>query len=169
MSFDSLEGSMMTSLRTRTAAVSLGFALFTLLNAPAASAADDAVTLTPGMIFGPLYVGESQHAEVCFAYLSEGSIKAVVHFRNIATGEVTKGEEVSLTSGGGGCVSYKGKGQVVGMARGDGAAADWVSPSNALVSTMSVIDDHINTAPGEYRTVATVTVLGVAKLWVRGL
>jgi hypothetical protein len=27
------------------------------------------------------------------------------------------------------------------MARGDGAASDWVSPSNALISTMSIVDN----------------------------
>src|SRR5690242_6862820 len=83
--------------------------------------------LTPGMLFGPLFVGDGQHAEVCFSYLSAGEISATVHFRNVTTGEVTSGQEVTISSGSGGCVTYQGKGRVVGLARGDGAASDWVS------------------------------------------
>ena len=117
--------------------------------------------LTPGMLFGPLWVDNGQHLEVCFSYLSPGSITALVHFRNLTTGEVTTAESITINSGGGGCSLYSGRGRVVGMARGDGAAADWVSPSNALISTMSVLDDDTR------KTQATV--LGVAKMWVRGL
>jgi hypothetical protein len=117
--------------------------------------------LTPGMLFGPLWVDNGQHLELCASYLSPGSITAVVHFRNLTTGEVTTGEQVTIPSGGGGCVTYAGKGHVVGMARGEGSASDWVSPSNALISTMSIVDDQNS------NTLATV--LGVAKLWVRGL
>lgn len=113
------------------------------------------------MLFGPLWVDRGQHLEVCFAYLSEGSVTAFVHFRNVTTGEVTPPSTITITSGGGGCATYSGRGHVVGMARGDGAASDWVSPSNALISTMSVVED------GNRNTRAVV--LGVAKLWVRGL
>ncbi len=147
----------------------LSFVFIALLGNPTKTPAQVADNLTPGMLFGPLYVGEAQHIELCFSYLSEGSIKATVHFRNIATGEVTKGQDVSLNSGGGGCVTYQGRGQVVGLARGDGAASDWVSPSNALISTMSVVDENINDSPGVYRTVVRASVVGVPKLWVKGL
>ena len=117
--------------------------------------------LTPGMLFGPLLVNNNQHLEVCFSFLSPASITAQIHFRNLTTGEVTAAETVTINSGGGACVSYSGKGRIVGMARGEGAASDWVSPSNALISTMSVVDD------GTGSTLAAV--LGVAKIWVRGL
>lgn len=117
-------------------------------------------TLTPGMLFGPLFVAQGQHIELCAANLGEGDIKAVVHFRNTTTGEVTNNEEVTLKQGGGGCAYYTGQGRIVGMARGDGRASDWVSPSNALISTMSVIDSR-------GRTLSVV--LGNAKLWLRGL
>ena len=125
--------------------------------------------LTPGMLFGPLYVSDGQHIELCASYLSPTGIKATVHFRNLTTKEVTTGQELALPTGGGGCVSYQGKGLVVGMARGDGAASDWVSPSNALISTMSVIEDNAPIAPGVYRTSVRASVQGVAKIWVKGL
>jgi hypothetical protein len=54
------------------------------------------------------------------------------------------------------------------LARGDGAASDWVSPSNALISSMSVIDDFTPAGTG-FKTSARVTVLGVPKIWVKGL
>ncbi|MBI2689882.1 MAG: hypothetical protein HYX27_26550 [Acidobacteria bacterium] len=117
--------------------------------------------LTPGMLFGPLWVGDGQHLELCAANLGEGDIKAVVHFRNTTTGEITAAEEVILTQGGGNCAYYTGQGRVVGMARGDGRASDWVSPSNALISTMSVVNNS------DGKTLAAV--LGNAKLWLRGL
>ena len=116
--------------------------------------------LTPGMLFGPLYVGEGQHIELCASYLGEGELKATVHFRNLSTGLVSQNQDLNLPSGAGECAAYQGKGHVVGMARGDGAASDWGSPTNALISTMSVVDDN-----GPVRA----TVLGVAKIWVRGL
>ena len=116
--------------------------------------------LTPGMLFGPVWVGEGQRIELCASNLGEGEIAAVVHFRNIDNGEVTQNETITLPSGGGACAHYVGQGRVVGMARGDGRASDWVSPSNALISTMAVVD--IN---GGIR----VAVLGNAKLWLRGL
>ena len=125
--------------------------------------------LTPGMLFGPLYVSDGQHIELCASYLSPTGIKAAVHFRNLTTKEVTANQELALPTGGGGCVSYQGKGLVVGMARGDGAASDWVSPSNALISTMSVIEDNAPIAPGVYRTSVRASVQGVAKIWVKGL
>ena len=40
--------------------------------------------LTPGMLFGPLYVSDGQHIELCASYLSPTGIKATVHFRNLA-------------------------------------------------------------------------------------
>jgi len=119
------------------------------------------VDLTPGMLFGPLLVGNTERAALCFSYLSPGSVTALVHFRNLTTGEVTTPQSVTVNSGGGGCVPYTGHGQVVGMARGDGPAADWVSPSNALISTMSTVDNV------DHRVHAVV--LGVAKMWVVGL
>ena len=125
--------------------------------------------LTPGMLFGPLNVSDGQHIELCASYLSEGSIKATVHFRNLTTGEVTTGQTVTVPSGGGACVSYQGKGNVVGMARGDGAASDWVSPSNALISSMSAMDDVYLPSIGGFKSTARTTVLGVAKIWVKGL
>ena len=125
--------------------------------------------LTPGMLFGPLSVSDGQHIELCASYLSEGSIKATVHFRNLTTGEVTTGQTVTVPSGGGACVSYQGKGNVVGMARGDGAASDWVSPSNALISSMSAMDDVYLPSTGGFKSTARTTVLGVAKIWVKGL
>ena len=116
--------------------------------------------LTPGMLFGPVYVAEGQHIELCASFLGEGGLKAAVHFRNLSTGEVTQNQELTLPSGGGECAAYLGQGHVVGLARGDGAASDWVSPTNALISTMAVVDDA---------TGAKVAVLGVPKIWVRGL
>ena len=131
----------------------------------AAQVADD---LTPGMLFGPLYVAEGQHIELCASYLSEGTLKATAHFRNIATGEVTNGQNITVPSGGGACVTYQGKGNVVGMARGDGAASDWVSPSNALISSMSVMDDLFLPSVGGFKSTVRATVLGVPKIWVKG-
>ena len=45
--------------------------------------------VTPGMLFGPLWVEQGQHIELCSSYLSEGLLIAAVHFRNSTTGEVT--------------------------------------------------------------------------------
>lgn len=141
-----------------TAALALIFCVAKLLQSPAPVQAQD--SFTPGMLFGPLWVGEGQHLELCAANLGEGDIAAVVHFRNTSTGEVTALETLPLPQGGGGCAYYTGQGRIVGMARGDGRASDWVSPSNALISTMSVVDN-------EGKTQAAV--LGNAKLWLRGL
>jgi hypothetical protein len=116
--------------------------------------------LTPGMLFGPLSVGFGEHVKVCFSNLSEGDITADIHFRNITTGEVTAKQTLTVTTGGGACATYYGRGLVVGMARGDGRASDWVSPSNALISTMSVVSKGGR---------AGATVLGVAKIWLKGL
>ncbi|MBL8174722.1 MAG: hypothetical protein JNK48_08630 [Bryobacterales bacterium] len=124
------------------------------------SAAQTPDNLTPGMLFGPVYVAEGQRLELCSSNLGEGTLQAIVHFRNLSTGEVTRNQELTLPSGGGECAAYNGTGHVVGMARGDGRASDWVSPSNALISTMAVVDPASGTK---------VSVLGVAKLWVRGL
>jgi hypothetical protein len=124
------------------------------------TAAQTPDNLTPGMLFGPLYVGDGQHLELCASFLGEGALKATVHFRNLSTGESSQNQELTLPSGAGECAAYQGKGHVVGLARGDGAASDWVSPTNALISSMSVVDDNGSTK---------ASVLGVAKIWVRGL
>jgi hypothetical protein len=116
--------------------------------------------VTPGMLFGPLWVDQGQHIELCSSFLSDGGLTQFVHFRNLTTGEVTQPVMMALSSGGGACASYSGRGNVVGLARGEGEGADWVSPSNALIGTMSVIDNGRG---------ARVTVLGVAKFWLRGL
>jgi hypothetical protein len=112
------------------------------------------------MLFGPLTVTGAQRISLCASNLGEGDITAFVHFRNLTTGEVTEAQEVLVKSGGGACATYNGEGLVVGMARGDGRASDWVSPSNALISTMSVLDKK-----GRVKAV----VLGNAKLWLKGL
>ena len=154
----------------RFAQLALGIGVVTLLiGRQWMSAQTTTPELTPGMLFGPLYVSDGQHIDLCASYLSPDGIKAVVHFRNLTTKEVTSGVTLDLPTGGGGCVSYQGKGLVVGMARGDGAASDWVSPSNALISTMSVIEDNAPIAIGVYRTSVKATVQGVAKIWVKGL
>jgi len=124
------------------------------------SSAQTPDNLTPGMLFGPVYVADGQHIELCASNLGEGALQALVHFRNLSTGEVTQNQELRLPTGGGECAAYQGKGHIVGMARGDGRASDWVSPSNALISTMAVVDDNGGTR---------VSVLGTAKLWLRGL
>ena len=139
-------------------AIALAFAATAYFHNPTPVQAQD--NFTPGTLFGPLWVGEGQHLELCAANLGEGDIAAVVHFRNTTTGEVTALETVPLTQGGGNCAYYTGQGRIVGMARGDGRASDWVSPSNALISTMSVVD-----ADGKTQA----AVLGNAKLWLRGL
>src|SRR5215475_2881590 len=118
------------------------------------TSAQTADNLTPGMLFGPLYVGDGQHIELCASFLGEGSLTATVHFRNLSTGEVSQNQDLTLASGAGLCAAYQGKGHVVGLARGDGAASDWVSPTNALISTMSVVDDGGGTR---------ASVLGTAK------
>ena len=116
--------------------------------------------LTPGMLFGPIVVDTGEHLELCGSFLSAGSLNGLFHFRNLTTGEVTPAVRVVIQSGDGACVQYYGKGVVVGFTRGDGPTADWVSPSNALIGTMSLLDKHDSTQ---------VTVLGVAKLWLTGL
>ena len=150
------------TIRERVLAALLGAAVITILAGPrlqsVVRAAQDDVT--PGMLFGPLRVESGQHIELCSSYLSDGNVVQAVHFRNLSTGEVTAPKTISIQSGGGACVTYTGKGRVVGMARGDGPGSDWVSPSNALFGTMSVVD-----ANGSPR----VTVLGNAKMWLVGL
>jgi hypothetical protein len=124
----------------------------------AVKAQDD--NLTPGMLFGPVWVGEGQHLELCSSNLGEGDITANVHFRNLTSGEVTAVESLLLRTGSGDCSYYSGPGRVVGMTRGEGRANDWVSPSNALIATLAVVDNNGGTR---------VAVLGVAKLWLKGL
>ncbi len=134
---------------------------YVLASRPATVAKAQATdNLTPGMLFGPLWVAPGQHLELCASNLGEGDINALIHFRNNTTGEVSGITEITMKPGGGDCAYYLGAGRVVGMARGDGRASDWVSPSNALISTMSVVDN-------DGKTYAAV--LGNAKFWVRGL
>jgi hypothetical protein len=116
--------------------------------------------VTPGMLFGPLRVGQAQHVELCSTFLSEGSVTQFVHFRNLTTGEVTEPVMKVISSGNGACTTYSGTGQVVGMARGEGPGADWVSTSNALIGTMSVVDNGKGTR---------ATVAGIVKFWKLGL
>lgn len=150
-----------STLRQRIAALTLGAALVAVAAAfhftPIARAQDN---LTPGMLFGPLRVDNGQHLELCSSFLGTGDLTVSVHFRNLDTGEVSPIQEVKVVAGGGGCAEYSGKGRVVGLTRGDGPAADWVSPSNALIGTMSLVND------GNQR--AQAAVLGVPKMWVRG-
>ncbi len=112
------------------------------------------------MLFGPVYVGAGQHVELCSGNLGEGDLSAAVHFRNITTGEVTPPVDVALKQGGGGCATYTGIGRVIGMTRTDGRGSDWGSPSNPLIATMAIVDNDGG---------ARVAVLGIAKLWLRGL
>jgi hypothetical protein len=117
---------------------------------------------TPGMLFGPLRVEQGQHVELCSTYLSDGTLTQLVHFRNLTTGEVTTPVTLTVASGGGACATYSGKGHVVGMARAGSpeSASDWVSLSNALIGTMSVVDDGGG---------ARVAIPGIAKFWLSGL
>lgn len=117
--------------------------------------------LVPGMLFGPVWVDKGQHLELCSAHLGPTGLTVFAHFRNLSTGEVSNIQEVIVPSGGGGCANYSGKGHVVGMTRGDGEAAGWASPSNALIGTMSLVND------GNRNTQAVVQ--GVAKMWLKGL
>src|SRR4051794_39201127 len=151
----------LNSPRRRVVAISLSAVVLAITAGsywhPAVKAQDN---LTPGMLFGPVWVGEGQHLELCASNLGEGDITANVHFRNLSTGEVTGVEPLVLRTGSGDCSYYSGAGRVVAMTRGDGRASDWVSPSNALISTLSVVDNGGSTR---------AAVLGVAKLWLKGL
>jgi len=119
------------------------------------------VALTPGMLFGPIPVDSGEHLELCSSYLGPEplGLTQFVHFRNLTTGEVTKVKKIIIHPGAGACAQYWGKGVVVGLTRGEGPPADWVSPSNALIGTMSLLNPRDN---------AQITVLGVAKLWAVG-
>ena len=112
------------TIRERVLAALFGAAVITIVAGPhyrsVVRAAQDDVT--PGMLFGPLRVEPGQHIELCSSFLSDGSVVQSVHFRNLTTGEVTAPKTISIQSGGGACVTYTGKGRVVGMARGDGPA-----------------------------------------------
>jgi hypothetical protein len=143
---------------TATAAFVLAAGTAIYFHNPTNALAQD--NLTPGMLFGPVWVADGQHLELCSANLGEGDLSIFIHFRNNTTGEVTNIEPLTLKQGGGECAYYSGQGRVVGMARGDGKANDWVSPSNALIATMAIVDN-------EGKTQAAV--LGTAKLWLRGL
>jgi len=92
------------------------------------------------MLFGPLWVGDKQHLELCASNLGEGDITAIIHFRNATTGEVTAGQPITIPSGGGDCAYYSQPGRVVGMARGDGRASDWVSPCERYGITVGCCD-----------------------------
>ena len=96
--------------------------------------------------------------------LSEGDLSTVVHFRNITTNEVSPGQTLDIKSGGGACANYYGPGKVIGMARATAGSSDWVSPSNALIGTMSVVSGG---GSNNRRTVAVVQ--GVPKIWLKGL
>ena len=149
------------SLTHRIAATVLGVTLIGAASfyfRPVVHAQDN---LTPGMLFGPIWVDANQHLELCSSYLGAASLTVFAHFRNLDSGEVSPIQEVPVASGGGGCATYSGKGHVVGMTRGDGAAADWVSPSNALIGTMSLVNDR--------NTNTQAVVLGVPKMWLKGL
>lgn len=117
--------------------------------------------LTPGMLFGPVWVDKNQHLELCSSHLGPVGLTVFAHFRNLDTGEVSAIAEVDVPSGGGGCATYSGKGHVVGMTRGDGPSADWVSPSNALIGTMSLVNDNNKNTQA--------VVLGVPRMWKKGL
>jgi hypothetical protein len=133
-------------------------ALFAWFRTPQVAQAQ--VELTPGMLFGPMSVGPGEHLELCFSYLSEGPLTSVIHFRNLTTTEKSPNQTITVQSGGGACASYYGQGVIVGLARGDGQAADWVSPTNALISSMSVVGNSGKTS---------AVLLGVPKIWVKGL
>jgi len=159
------------SSRRRLLYIALGACTITLFAARQwkVSAQDN---LTPGMLFGPLQIADGQRLELCGSYLGAGTLKATIHFRNITTSEVTAGQDVTFPSGGGQCAVYRGVGLVVGLARGDGGASDWVSPTNALISTMSLIDENppVSRGGATLRTdTVRASVLGVAKIWVKGL
>ena len=132
---------------------------------------------TPGMLFGPLWVDQGQHLELCSSYLTEGTLVQAVHFRNLTTGEVTTPQFITIPAGDGGCAVYHGKGLVVGMARADSpaTASEWLSPSNALIGTMSIVDNKGNDGRGDDGRDAgrgrttRVTVAGIAKFWQTGL
>ena len=151
------------TLRQRLAAAVIGAALLggaaLFYFRPVVVHAQD--NLTPGMLFGPILVDKGQHLELCSSYLGSASLTVFAHFRNLNTGESSPIQEVPVASGGGGCATYSGQGHIVGLTRGDGPAADWVSPSNALIGTMSLVND------GNKRVQAAV--LGVPKMWVRWL
>jgi len=137
------------------------FAIFAFVHfQPTVQAQDD---LTPGMLFGPLSVAEGETVELCFSLLSAGDLSTVIHFRNITTHEVTPGQAISIKTGEGACARYTGRGKVIGLARATAGSSDWVSPSNALISTMSVVTGGDN----NQRTQAVVQ--GVPKIWLKGL
>ena len=96
-----------SSLRQRLAAFILAAAVIAAAAVfqfrPAVHAQDN---LTPGMLFGPLWLDNGQHIELCSAYLGVGGLTVNAHFRNLTTGEVTSIQEVPIQSGGGGCAVY---------------------------------------------------------------
>ena len=120
--------------------------------------------LTPGMLFGPLSVADGETVELCFSLLSEGDLSTVIHFRNITTNEVTAGQVIDIKTGGGACATYYGPGKVIGLARATAGSSDWVSTSNALISTMSVV-----TGGGSNNRRTQAVVQGVPKIWLKGL
>jgi hypothetical protein len=125
---------------------------------------------TPGMLFGPLWVDHGQHLELCSSYLTAGTLVQAVHFRNLTTGETTAPVFITIQSGEGECATYTGEGLVVGMARADSpaSASEWLSPSNALIGTMSIIDRG-DSGRGQSGRNTRVAVAGIAKLWQTGL
>lgn len=171
----------MTLTRRRLSIAALGAVIAVVVAGPEfRSVASAQNATTPGMLFGPLWVDQGQHLELCSSYLTAGTLVQAVHFRNLTTGETTPPVFITIQSGDGECATYKGKGLVVGMARADSpaSASEWLSPSNALIGTMSIVDNtsgdsHGDTHGdngGEQRGRNTrVAVAGVAKLWQTGL
>jgi hypothetical protein len=136
-----------------------------------------AQSTTPGMLFGPLWLDQGQHLELCSSYLTEGTLVQAVHFRNLTTGEVTTPQFITIPAGDGACATYQGRGLVVGMARADSpaSASEWLSPSNALIGTMSIVDNNRGDGRGDdgrdggRGRNTRVAVAGIAKFWQTGL
>ena len=167
----------MTRTRRRLSVAALG-AIVTMVVAgfQFRSVASAQSATTPGMLFGPLRVEQGQHLELCSSYLTAGTLVQAVHFRNLTTGETTAPVFITIQSGDGECVTYKGKGLVVGMARADSpaSASEWLSPSNALIGTMSIVDNARGDDRGDNGREPSgrntrVVVAGIAKMWHTGL
>jgi hypothetical protein len=166
----------MTLTQRRLSIAALGAVIAVVAGPPLRSVANAQNATTPGMLFGPLWVDQGQHLELCSSYLTAGTLVQAVHFRNLTTGETTVPVFITIQSGDGECATYTGKGLVVGMARAvsPASASEWLSPSNALIGTMSIVDNprgdgHGDNGrePGGRNT--RVAVAGVAKFWQTGL
>jgi hypothetical protein len=163
--------------RRRLSIVALGAVIAVVVAGPQfRSVASAQNATTPGMLFGPLWVDQGQHLELCSSYLTAGTLVQAVHFRNLTTGETTVPVFITIQSGDGACATYTGRGLVVGMARADSpaSASEWLSPSNALIGTMSIVDNARGDAHGDNGREQSgrntrVAVAGIAKLWQTGL